>query len=817
MKRPSIITRRSFAKFMAAAAAMIFCPNDPAFARPHGGAPGSGSGGYQVTITFPTNSDVVVNGPWSGLASNVAYTYNQSSAVQQSGNYTGPGFVQQSWKSTHPTCPIIVYFRPDTSGGRMEIIFEYGYCGSPVGSGLNNSAYNITPTGYITNINYNNSTGVTTFNLANASSIFSVSGSCVCTGFQGTSGTPAGMNGTWTVTGVTSTTVTVAAPSGLGLPSGEAPESNVWGTIYPPGGSAAAGISYTVNITNNGVPVTGVIGTTAASFPTVVSNPHNWFSRWRWQSAVRPIVNTPSQIISKNLWFNMGIGSLPTPSYLTMGYTYDSPLSNAGVQPGEGGTGSRADIGVITAWAGQWMINPTSTTEQVLRDTSEAAGSIPCNYRDESTGAPLNIVTYPGATYLPGQSYGPAIKNAGGTVGPIISVWGTDIAHCPDLTSILYKATLDPYHLESLQYYTGDGFWQSQYYGGASAGAPLVQPNETRAFAWGFRNLFNAHFCSLLAETYGALPSWICPSSMYATVTNVNQSWAYGSFLSDATPNPNPTTLWGYTVNVGQNEPWQNQWIASAFCMAKLYGLPNCTVSGVPNNATLATGFLGNALMFTTGGTIASGAWPTGLGCPYFLLLDTNNQTILTPNLLPGGDAYNTTTAALYSVFIATFTPKITGAISNGSGGAGTTLTVSAMLENGVSGNAFYNNIQFPCPLFNASGVQICNITGFTSGTSGGVGVYTVDTSLNLSAQTMYAANNNGFFSPASRVALIADQFNGGVCCGEYNGVDWIEDNRSAICMGTQLGLISGTTNIGYINTQIANNNSLELAQYYAA
>ena len=470
-----------------------------------------------------------------------------------------------------------------------------------------------------------------------------------------------------------------------------------------------SGIVYTVNIQNNGVSVPG--------YPLKVTNPHNWFTRWRWQSTKRPIVNTPAQIVAKKWWFKMSSEGLPTPAPLKISgsnwgpYTYNI-LGNAGVCTSMGTTGGRCDIGIISEWSGQWLLNPNASTEAMLRATGEASGSIPNRLRDENTGACLSSVTYPGANYYGqngGSGYGPFIRGNGQAGGPA-SVWGTDVAHYPDLTSILFKATFDPYTLENLQFDCGDVFWETQYFGGGANA--LIQVDQIRGFAWGFRTLVNAWHCAYLAEQNGPLPSWILPSTHYETLLNANWGWLYGSFLNQNSPTPNPTTSFGAIIRVGTSEPWQQCWLTSAIAMAVLFNAPN-NAKGVATIANMLSKLLSNNTIWCTGTSIAEGGWPTGYGIPYANFYDFHGASILTPKLLPPGDAYIQSPAGLWKLYSAAYAPVVIASIS------GKTLTVTAVVSNGSGskGDVWYNCIggaggqpAFPVQLWNGS-THIANIT----------------------------------------------------------------------------------------------------------
>jgi hypothetical protein len=109
-------------------------------------------------------------------------------------------------------------------------------------------------------------------------------------------------------------------------------------------------------------------------------------------------------------------------------------------------TGERPDIGLITEPQAQYVCTAAQSALDTLRAQGEAGGTMPWHKRDERTGAPLDFRTYPKASWYPDSAVGsPYFK-------PLSCPVTLDSAHMPGLAYLPYLLTGDPYHLEDLQF-----------------------------------------------------------------------------------------------------------------------------------------------------------------------------------------------------------------------------------------------------------------------------------------------------------------------------------------------------------------------------
>src|SRR5690349_21571627 len=84
-----------------------------------------------------------------------------------------------------------------------------------------------------------------------------------------------------------------------------------------------------------------------ATLATIDVPAHYWFSRWRWQSAPRPLRVTPEQVMAH--WqmplISERLGPVTALMKTAQSYT---PMGLAGLMPYMGSTGERPEIGLMT-------------------------------------------------------------------------------------------------------------------------------------------------------------------------------------------------------------------------------------------------------------------------------------------------------------------------------------------------------------------------------------------------------------------------------------------------------------------------------------
>jgi hypothetical protein len=200
----------------------------------------------------------------------------------------------------------------------------------------------------------------------------------------------------------------------------------------------------------------------------------------------------------------------------TQKVTFSGPMGTAGLQTATGTTGDRPEIGPVTVAQADYIVNGTPLALSTMMAQAEAAASMPIHLRNEATGkfldfqadtlyATLQLFTASGWAQG-GIPDAPAPRDASGNLDP--RFFHMDAAHWPSLCSVPYLLTDDPYYLEEVQALATFDIAIAGYHRYAQQLKGLVYPGETRATAWGLRDVAQAALVS--PET-----SWLLPKSYW--------------------------------------------------------------------------------------------------------------------------------------------------------------------------------------------------------------------------------------------------------------------------------------------------------------
>jgi len=263
-----------------------------------------------------------------------------------------------------------------------------------------------------------------------------------------------------------------------------------------------------------------VVITTRNGTTETISVPyHYWFSRWRWQSSVRPVRFTMRDLMNANLIPTLDAADLcKGPLYNIPAYT---PMALCGIPADQGQTGIYPGIGLITGWQAQYATR--DAPESFFRNQAEASGSFQQHQRDPNTLAPFDwLYTYTKANMYAEKEGTPYFKSTNKTK--------TDSGHHPSLTYIPYLLTGDPYYLEEQQFLTNH--------------IPLKQPPNSR---WSDRGRYFAWPLRTTAQTYlitpDNVPNWLMPRSHFAEMLEQQRTIAM-KHVNDTSSNP-----WNYVFH----------------------------------------------------------------------------------------------------------------------------------------------------------------------------------------------------------------------------------------------------------------------------
>lgn len=296
---------------------------------------------------------------------------------------------------------------------------------------------------------------------------------------------------------------------------------------------------------------------------------HWWQSRWRWQSAPRPVRHTAQELIAAkllvpftHLWTDAQAINWSTVKYKTMG--------NAGIKEFMPDTGGRYDIGIETEWVAQYLIYNAPGAEAGVFAVAETSGSVPMHFRDEITGAPLDLHQHQGFNCYWNNEGSPTFvkQTLNEWQHPEIqppSPWTPDVNHYPSLTYVPFLLTGDPYLLEEMQFTINFMLMQLGGNGHGSNGYPLVAENQHRAIAWALRTIWEVCLAMDSAATY---PNWLLPRAYFKALSD-----AYLEHFTNAYMNSTVAGVQRFRqVTTISGKGFQDQFIAQEFGIAVYSG-----------------------------------------------------------------------------------------------------------------------------------------------------------------------------------------------------------------------------------------------------
>lgn len=270
---------------------------------------------------------------------------------------------------------------------------------------------------------------------------------------------------------------------------------------------------------------------------------HYWYSRWRWESAPRPIVADIEALQAEGLLPRFDT-SLATTRPLAPDRVY-TPMGLAGLTAYGPTTGERDEIGLVTEAQAEYLRGealPGSLFAQ-----AEASGTLPWHYRNETGGGIFDFKAHEQATV-----YYPA------TIPTCASPVQCDTAHEPPLAYVPFLLTRDPYYLEELQF-------------AATYNVICAVPGQRGNFCIGFALRAHAWALRVLAQcarvTPDDAPGWVQPRAYWQEWLDQERAWMLTRyvnatappfnevpykdfhFMVDAQGSPATTTLPGGTYN----------------------------------------------------------------------------------------------------------------------------------------------------------------------------------------------------------------------------------------------------------------------------
>jgi hypothetical protein len=255
------------------------------------------------------------------------------------------------------------------------------------------------------------------------------------------------------------------------------------------------------------LPYVATISGGGLTAPITVSVPKHWWgARWRWQSSSRPIMRGYADLLTTRAILPLStraVWNTDPPA----AYPWGGPMTIAHLQADMGTAGDREEVGFINEYEACYLLTGNANAQTSMVSTAEAAGSIPIWVRDSTTGALLNVQSYP---YLAQRfdAFGGSHKITQPPNPSDPSFVNTEASHFPSLSFVMWVLTDDPWHLEGCQAAAVYAMTEGNYHNNAYNLPGLASCSSTRGWAWGMRDLFRmAAFCP------ASVPSWLLPQS----------------------------------------------------------------------------------------------------------------------------------------------------------------------------------------------------------------------------------------------------------------------------------------------------------------
>ena len=246
---------------------------------------------------------------------------------------------------------------------------------------------------------------------------------------------------------------------------------------------------------------------------------HWWYARWRYQSSPRPVVRTPAVLKACGWIPYFGATGLFGLAPNAIAVAWNGPMSAPrGFDHAMGNGGDNPQIGVLTEFAADYVINESAASLTSLRTEGEWCGNWCMHIRDDATGAVLDV-----------RGSKLRYKADGGTINDVPPVdlaanpsfVAVETAHFYPCANLGWLLTEDPYYLEELQFGCNWQLLFNQYHRFGQGLQGLVYPGQTRSFAWGLRDLF------LLAATCpDTVPGWLRTRDYWQACVEDNRKYA---------------------------------------------------------------------------------------------------------------------------------------------------------------------------------------------------------------------------------------------------------------------------------------------------
>jgi hypothetical protein len=183
-------------------------------------------------------------------------------------------------------------------------------------------------------------------------------------------------------------------------------------------------------------------------------------------------------------------------------------------------SGDHEQIGFLTESAATYVLTGSRAALATVRTEGEWCGNWCMHIREDASGDMPQVRDLASFFRSVGGSFAEAPRaEAAGTPGFV----AIESAHWYPCANLPWLLTDDPFHLESLQFGVNWRILWNRTPRIATKLPGLLYPLETRALAWGLRDLF-----LVAARTPEKVPSWLLPRAYWQACLADNRAFAQG-------------------------------------------------------------------------------------------------------------------------------------------------------------------------------------------------------------------------------------------------------------------------------------------------
>jgi len=253
-----------------------------------------------------------------------------------------------------------------------------------------------------------------------------------------------------------------------------------------------------------------------------------WMTRWRWQSASRPIRRTLADLVAMRAHLPMSEQALvgKVASFSSKSAIWTGPMESGGLMTGMPSAGDRQEIGPITNLQASYLMRDNKEAETGMLAQAEAVGSFPIWLRDTRTNNLLDVFVHPyqgfNSTAAPSEYpkiYPDVPRLDTRKVEP--DFFTMNLAHLPSPSFIPWLLTDDPYFLEGAQATAVYAAIESNYHQLNQKLPGLANVTAPRAWAWGLRDVLR-----MAAFAPENPPLWLQPRSFFRKMSDNNLTYA---------------------------------------------------------------------------------------------------------------------------------------------------------------------------------------------------------------------------------------------------------------------------------------------------